>query len=389
MQFKKYRRTRNYRSKPFNNFRVKAFNPSSLVGDWDQHFQNNEPIFSPVNNFFDLDINPMVKKNLQNRGYNQPTQIQDRVIPLLLQGKDVVGIASTGTGKTAAFLIPFINKMFNNRDQKMLVIVPTRELALQIDAEFRSLSRGSQLQSVVCIGGVGMVPQIRQLSGNHHLVVGTPGRLMDLEQRRKIKFSDYSNNILDEVDRMLDMGFIHDVKKIVKSLPANRQSACFSATLPDNVRHLMGQFLSNPELVVIDSPIGLNVDQKIIKTNGKAKLEVLHDLLIQDGFNKVLVFGRTKRGLDSLAGDLNKRGFKLATIHGNKRQSQRQMSLEKFRRSQVKILLATDVASRGLDIQGVTHVINFDLPETKDDYIHRIGRTGRANNKGVAVTFID
>lgn len=235
-----------------------------------------------------------------------------------------------------------------------------------------------------------MGKQLFDLRRNPNFVVGTPGRLKDLEERKAIRFSAYTAIVLDEVDRMLDMGFIHDVTHIVSRLAPVRQSAFFSATTAGNVARVMQQFLKNPITVSVKTNDTMsNVAQEIVRTRGKVKVEVLHDLLIQRGFDKVLVFGRTKHGLEKLATDLTKRGFEVATIHGNKSQGQRQRSLEQFKNNRVKVLLATDVASRGLDIRNVTHVINYDLPESYEDYIHRIGRTGRANNKGIALTLVD
>ena len=370
--------------------RIKSFDPTSLV--------KNYTVASPVvtdsyvvkNSFTGFTFQPQLLNNVQNRGYLTPTPIQDQCIPALLAGKDIVGLANTGTGKTAAFLLPFIQKIVSDKSQKLLIVAPTRELAGQIEQEFRLFTRSINIYSALCIGGVGMVSQIRNLSRNPNLVVGTPGRLMDLEKRRNINFSQYNNVVLDEVDRILDMGFIRDITYIVSHLSPNRQSAFFSATIPDGVKRIMNSFLKNPITISVKSSDHLdNVSQDIVKTFGKPKINVLHDLLIQKGFDKVLVFGRTKWGLEKLAKDLMVRGFRVLAIHGNKSQSQRQHSLDQFKNNRVKVLLATDVASRGLDIDSITHVINYDLPESYEDYIHRIGRTGRADKKGVALTLVD
>jgi superfamily II DNA/RNA helicase len=346
--------------------------------------------YVPQHSFEDFNMAPQVYKNVISKGYVSPTPIQDQVIPVIQEGKDVVGIANTGTGKTAAFLIPLIGKLLRSHGEKALIITPTRELAVQVEQEFRELARGTSLHSVICIGGVGLGGQIQRLSRRPQVVVGTPGRLKDLEQQRKIHFDSFQNIVLDEVDRMLDMGFINDVSYIVNQLPADRLSLFFSATLPDSVQRVMKDFTQNPVVISVKTrPTSANVDQDIIRLNGRDKMDVLDELLDDREFEKVLVFGRTKHGIDKIQRSLEQRRVSVAVIHGNKSQGQRQKALEMFKGSRVQVLLATDIASRGLDISNVTHVINYDLPETYEDYIHRIGRTGRANKKGKALTFVD
>ena len=269
-------------------------------------------------------------------------------------------------------------------------MAPTRELAVQIDQEFRIFSRNAGLASGLCIGGVNIRGQIYNLRYKPNFVIGTPGRIKDLASQRVINFFSFNNVVLDEVDRMLDMGFVRDITQIMSSLPKNRQSAFFSATITPEVTKIMNGFLSSPVTVSVRANTTLNnISQEIVKSNGKPKIEILHNLLVSPGFDKVLVFGRTKYGLERLANDLSKRGFSVVAIHGNKSQSQRQRSLEKFKNNHIKVLLATDVASRGLDIDNVTHVINYDLPGSYEDYVHRIGRTGRANKTGIALTLVD
>jgi ATP-dependent RNA helicase RhlE len=349
-----------------------------------------EPVYVPQHTFADFPLQDQLKQAVLSRGYSIPTPIQDQAIMPLLQGRDVVGIANTGTGKTAAFLIPLINKILLDRTQKTLIIAPTRELAVQIEEEFRLLTQGMQLYSVLCIGGVNINPQIRQLARRPQFVIGTPGRLKDLEKQRKLFLADYRNIVLDEVDRMLDMGFINDMRYIIGKLPTPRQSLFFSATMPESAKQIMKEFLHDPITVTVRTrDTAKNVDQDVVRTNGLAKVDVLHDLLAQDGFDKVLVFGRTKWGMEKLARVLEQRGFRVASIHGNKNQNQRQRAINMFKSNEIQVLLATDIASRGLDIPNVTHVINYDLPETYEDYIHRIGRTGRAENKGTALTILE
>lgn len=346
--------------------------------------------YQAKNKFSDFNLDSRLLANILARGYTAPTPIQDQAIPALLLGRDVVGCANTGTGKTAAFLVPLINKILLNRQEKVLVIIPTRELAMQIRAELEEFGRGLSISSALCIGGVNINPQIRALANQPDFVIGTVGRLKDLSRRHQLFFSDYHSIVLDEVDRMLDMGFIRDIRQIISKLPQDRHSLFFSATMPEKVNQIMRDFLHDPVSIKIKTqPFSANVDQDIFKLNGQNKVEALSNLLQGRNFQKVLVFGRTKRGAEQLSIALRKKGVEVAVIHGNKSQSQRQRAIEMFKEDRVQVLVATDVASRGLDINDITHVINYDLPENYDDYIHRIGRTGRANKKGSAITFID
>jgi ATP-dependent RNA helicase RhlE len=346
--------------------------------------------YIPTHSFADFALNDRLMQNVSAHGYTTPTPIQDQAIPIVSEGRDVVGVAQTGTGKTAAFLLPLIHKVFANRSQKVLIIVPTRELAVQIDDEFRAFAKNMGLFSVLVIGGMSMGKQIYSLRKRPNFVIGTPGRLKDLDQQGVIRFSEYSSIVLDEVDRMLDMGFIRDIQYIIAKLPPKRHSMFFSATLPQSIRGVMDQLLKDPLTISIKTQATSDhVNQDIVKLNGKPKIDVLHDLLISDGFKKVLLFGRTKWGIEKLSNELHKRGFKVAAIHGNKRQSARQRALDEFKSDRIQVLLATDIASRGIDVTDVTHVINYDLPGSYEDYIHRIGRTGRADKFGTALTFVE
>lgn len=368
-------------------FHIKTFDPSHVV--------KNAPVFkqeeyAPKHAFSDFKISENLKRSINGRGYTIPTPIQDQAIPEILENKDVVGIANTGTGKTAAFLIPLINKVILNRGQRVLIITPTRELAVQIEDELTLFTKNLGIYSVVCIGGVPINRQVRKLQRRPQFVIGTPGRLLDLSNQRKLNFSQFGSVVLDEVDRMLDMGFIKDVQKMISQLPRQRQSLFFSATVGNNVMNVMKQFTFKPVTISVKSQnSAVNVDQEVIRVNGRGKLKVLQDLLDQREFKKVLVFGRTKRGADKLARDLAKTGFQVSAIHGNKTQNQRQRSLESFKQGKVNILIATDVVARGIDVNNITHVINYELPETYDHYLHRIGRTGRAGKKGKALTFVN
>lgn len=341
--------------------------------------------------FTDFALDDKLKRNITDHGYKNPTQIQEKTIPTILEGKDVIGVANTGTGKTAAFLIPLINKVYLDRNERILIVTPTRELAMQIMDEFQAFTVGMNLDVAVCIGGANMQRQEKKLRYNPHFVIGTPGRLKDLIQRRRLNLDLFRNIVLDEVDRMVDIGFIQDVKYFISLLPKNRQSLFFSATISGKVKEILEGFVTNPITISVkQQDTSENVEQDIVRvTGGAQKQDVLHDLLVQEGFDKVLIFGRTKWGIEKLTKTLVDRGFRATAIHGNKSQGQRQRALDEFKRNHVNILLATDVASRGIDIDGVTHVINYDAPESYDDYVHRIGRTGRAGKKGTALTFVD
>jgi len=347
--------------------------------------------FNPKHRFEDLDIHEKLKRNIVSRGYIHPTPIQDGAIPHVIKGRDLVGIANTGTGKTVAFLVPLISKVFARRTERALIMTPTRELALQIEEEFRDFSRGSGLRSAICIGGAGFPNQLRALAARPNFVIGTPGRIKDLIARKALDLSTFNNIVLDEADRMLDMGFIKDIREILSLLAPKRQSLFFSATMPRAVAELTKKFLTDPVTIEIKSrATSENVEQNVLVVKSSdQKVEILHDLLLKEEFRKVLVFRRTKRSAENLARTLVHRGFRAEAIHGDKSQGQRERALRKFTQDQAQVLVATDVAARGLDIPDVTHVINYDLPEVYEDYIHRIGRTGRGTKTGNALTFVE
>jgi superfamily II DNA/RNA helicase len=346
--------------------------------------------YMPENKFEDFNIAQALKANIIKKGYIDPTPIQDSAIPFILQGRDVIGIANTGTGKTAAFLIPLLNKIISNPREKVLIMVPTRELAIQINQEFFEFSRNMKIFSVCCVGGVSTYNQISSLRRNHNIVIGTPGRLKDLVNRKVINIASFSTIVLDEADRMLDMGFVNDMRLIMQSMPKSRQTLFFMATVTRELDKLIKEFQTNPQEVKVKTrETSKNVDQNIVRVgSGQDKLDSLHNLLIQKEFSKVLIFGRTKHGVERLCQTLVKKGFKAESIHGDKPQGKRQSALRMFRENQSQILVATDVAARGLDIPNVSHVINYDVPENYEDYVHRIGRTGRGNQVGIALTFI-
>jgi len=347
-------------------------------------------VFKPEYSFSDLKINNRLKKAILERGFEDPTPIQEKAIPFVLQGRDVIGLANTGTGKTAAFLIPMINKILNNPQERVLIVVPVRELAIQIQEELRELTKQLKIFSTVVVGGANIQRQIHGLRRQPNIVIGTPGRLKDLIEKKKLDLSKFGNIVLDEADRMLDMGFINDVKLFLSLLNDKKQTMLFSATFSKQVENLVKDFLKNPERISLKTrETSDHVDQDIVKTKNKDKIEVLQGLLAETDFDKVLVFTRTKYGADKLSRKLHQGGLKSDAIHGNKAHNKRQRVLQNFKRNNIDVLVATDVAARGLDIPNVSHVINFDVPATYDDYVHRIGRTGRANETGVALTFVD
>lgn len=373
---------RNHNSRRAN---IRTFDPRTVIGK-----TNSSTIdaYEIKNKFSDFILDNRLARNIADHRFDAPTPIQDQAIPEIMSGHDVVGVANTGTGKTAAFLIPLINKVVLNRS-KVLIITPTRELAVQIEKELQSFSRGMSIYSVVCIGGVSVHGQINKLRRNPQFVIGTPGRLLDLENQRQINFAHFDSIVLDEVDRMLDMGFINDMRKIISKLPRSRQSLFFSATLSERVKGVMSQFVSNPIIISVKTAeASTNVHQDVIELRGRNKTDVLCELLDKKEVSKTLVFMRTKRSADKLHRNLSNVGFQTAVMHGNKTQNQRQRSLEQFRQGRINTLIATDVASRGIDVDNISHVINYDLPESYDTYIHRIGRTGRVDKKGIALTFI-
>jgi len=340
--------------------------------------------------FKDFALDPRIIQNIERKGYKIPTPIQDQTIPKILEGRDVIGLANTGTGKTAAFLLPLINKILADRNQKVLILAPTRELAVQIHDELRIFTQGLNIWGLICIGGMDIRQQARRIKTPFNFLIGTPGRIIDLNERKILHFDRFQNVVLDEADRMVDMGFIHDIRHIFSRLPKQRHNVCFSATMKKDVEGLIRDFLQNPVMVsVVQRETAANVEQEVIRvSNPTQKMEVLVGLLKKPEFKRVLVFGRTKHGVEKISKTLHQVGFHVDSIHGDKSQNYRLRALRSFKDGKVKILVATDVAARGLDIDNVSHVINYDLPANYEDYIHRIGRTGRAAQKGNAISLV-
>ncbi|WP_367390493.1 DEAD/DEAH box helicase [Lewinella sp. LCG006] len=346
--------------------------------------------------FNSLGIIDPILRALEVKGYTKPTPIQEQSIPILLKGKDLLGCAQTGTGKTAAFAIPIIQQLCEaNLDGpyviKALVVAPTRELAIQINDSFQDYAKFTDLRSTVIFGGVKQGKQVDILKKGVDILVATPGRLLDLMNQGFISLRDVEYVVLDEADHMLDMGFIHDIKKIVAKLPEKRQSLFFSATMPPAIMELSSKILGNPEKVTIkpQQATAEKVGQALYYVDKKQKRKLLHHLIVEEKMESVLVFSRTKHGANRIVKDLNSDGIGAAAIHGNKSQTARQKALQEFRDGDLQVLVATDIAARGIDVDELAFVINFDLPNVPETYVHRIGRTGRAQASGIAISFCD
>ncbi len=351
-----------------------------------------EAPYEATHKFTDFPFGADLQFNIAKKGYENPSPIQDQAIPHIVDGRDVIGLANTGTGKTAAFLLPIIERQSGiSLRPSVLVMAPTRELAQQIDEEFRGFSKGMNLYSTLVVGGMNIDRQIRELKRRPHFIIGTPGRLKDLLERRVLQLKNMTTLVLDEADRMLDMGFLPDIKTIVGAMPEERQTLFFSATITPEIDNVVRDFLKDPVTVSVrKGETSDHVEQGVVEARDKShKVELLCDMLSNDEFEKVLVFGETKFGVQRLSDHLSNVGIPSVAIHGNKNQSQRTKALKQFKDERVKVMVATDVAARGLDIPNVSHVINFDTPTTYEDYVHRIGRTGRGGARGAAFTFID
>jgi ATP-dependent RNA helicase RhlE len=344
---------------------------------------------SKMQNFSELPISPYVQDRLSVAGFSVPTPVQAAAIPQALAGKDVLATAQTGTGKTLAFLIPIMEQLLQQKTTGItaLVLVPTRELAMQVAEQFDAL-RGKQLsRAALVVGGLSEGQQLRDIRNGARLIVATPGRLEDFLDRKLVNFRSLKVLVLDEADRMLDMGFLPAIRRIAAVLPKDRQTMCFSATLEASVVHLVNDYMKNPVRVAFGSTLkpSENVRVQAFEVDVNSKQEVLHRLLAKET-GRCLVFARTKRGTERLAKNLNREGFAAAMIHGDRSQSQRSAALAGFQQGRYRILVATDLASRGIHVQDIAHVINYDLPEVAENFIHRVGRTGRAGERGVAST---
>jgi len=366
----------------------KTIDPSRFIKAAEPQLNSD---YETSHEFADFEMHPLLKANITAKGYVVPSEIQDKTIALGLAGRNVVGIANTGTGKTAAFALPILNKLMRSPSSSALIIAPTRELAMQIEEQCKLLAKSSGLHGALLIGGMPMGRQINDLKRRPRIIIGTPGRIKDHLSQRNLNLATCDMVVLDEVDRMLDMGFIKDVREILSNLPDDHQAFFFSATLSPEIQSLIQTFAKDPEVVNVKiGETSQNVHQDIVKYSGKSeKMSLLQDLLLSDELSKALIFGKTKYGVERLGKELQARGFKADALHGGKNQGQRKRALDAFREDKINILVATDVAARGIDVKDISHVINFDTPQSYEDYVHRIGRAGRAGRPGRAFTFVE
>ena len=347
--------------------------------------------------FKNLNLDPTILKAVKEQNYINPTEIQIQAIPIILKRKDVLGTAQTGTGKTAAFALPILHHLLNESQDdyqptiKVLIVTPTRELAIQIGDNFTAYSKYNNIKNTVIFGGVNQGKQTKILNKGVHVLIATPGRLLDLIDQGFISLNDVSHFVLDEADRMLDMGFINDIKKILQILPIERQSLFFSATLPENILKLSEKILKNPKKIAAQnvSTTAETIKQFIYYTNKSNKKDLLYYILKNKEIKQILVFSRTKHGADRISKNLQKKGINSSAIHGGKTQQQRQKVLQAFKNNDIKVLVATDIAARGIDIDKLSHVLNFDIPSESETYVHRIGRCGRAGESGVSISLCE
>jgi len=367
--------------------KMSTFDPSQFINT--NPVDVVEEIYTPKNRFDTFGLNERLMHTIASRGLKSPTPIQDQIIPEIMAGHDVIGIAETGTGKTAAFLIPLIEGTLKNPGKQTLILAPTRELALQIGEELHGLSEGTKIFSALCVGGMNIRPQIRALRNRGQFIIGTPGRVLDLLRRNQFKPNNVATVVLDEADRMLDMGFIRDMRSILSTIPTNRKTLLFSATMSKDAQQLVNDFLIDPVTISVKKKdVANSIEQDVVHYKQNNKFDVLFALLSAPESKRVLIFGSMKHSVERLARQISTNGLSAESIHGNKSHGQRQQALRKFKRGESRVLVATDVAARGIHIEDVTHVINYDLPNTFEDYVHRIGRTGRATKRGKALTFV-
>lgn len=379
--------------KPLSNVKKRQ----SSISDFSKLVKTASEVSAPTYEadrcFNNMPLSNSLKRNLAAKGYVKPSQIQDETLESLLAGKDLIGIANTGSGKTAAFLIPVIERLIKlPKANTALVVVPTRELALQIEEEFKFLANHMNLHCASFIGGTNINRDLRQARQNNHVIIATPGRLRDLVNQRALSLKAFELLILDEFDRMLDMGFVKEIRSIVKDMTGRVQTMLFSATLEPSQKGIIQEIVVKPEVVKVNDGESTNsqIDEDIIHVpEGADKMEMLIEMVSDSGFSKVLLFTETKRWADKVCKQLNQSGVKADAIHGNKSQNYRNAALLKFKNGGIQVLVATDVASRGIDVNDVTHVINYQLPLTYQSYIHRVGRTGRAGRSGKAYTFVN
>lgn len=363
------------------------FDPTQFINK--NPVEVKEEVYVPTHTFADFGLHPRLVNAITTLGIESPSPIQDQTIPLALAGKDLIGLAETGSGKTAAFLLPLIQKTLKNKDETTLILAPTRELALQAEAELGKFASAFKIFGTSLVGGTNIRPQIRQLKRRQHFIFGTPGRVLDLINQGYFKTDQITNVVLDEADRMLDMGFIHDMRKILGTVPEDRQTLFFSATMTKEAEALVHDFLRDPVTISVKKKdVTDSIKQDVVPYDLDLKFDTLLLLLGKPEFKRVIIFVEMKHLAEKLARALSREGVKAESIHGNKTHGQRQRSLKSFKSGNARVLVATDVAARGIHVDGVSHVINYDLPTTFEDYVHRIGRTGRGVEKGEALTFV-
>ncbi len=371
--------------------KMPTFDPSQFINKNPVEVQ--ETVYEPKHTFSTFGFDEKIAKTVANMGITTPSPIQDQIIPHVMRGRDVIGLAETGTGKTAAFLLPLIHKTMHDaprgKMRKTLILTPTRELAIQIEDEFKKFGAGLHLFSTVCVGGVNIRPQVRALKRNNHFIIGTPGRVLDLQRQGHLRMNNITTVVLDEADRMLDMGFIADMRAILSATPQSRETLFFSATMTKEAEKVVHDFLKDPvEISVKKKDVTNSIEQDVVPFTQANKFETLLLLLSKEEFQRVIIFVAMKHVASKLAYSLSDNGISAESIHGNKTHVQRQRALKKFKSGNARVLVATDVAARGIHVDNVTHVINYDLPQQFDDYVHRIGRTGRGDKKGKALTFV-
>ncbi len=367
--------------------KMPTFDPSQFINK--NPIKVERAVYDPKHTFETFGLSTQLVKTILQMGITIPTPIQDQIIPHILEGRDVIGLAETGTGKTAAFLVPLIEKAIHDHKRQVLIMAPTRELAIQINDEFQKLVKGYRLFSTVCVGGTNIHPQVMSLKRTNQFIIGTPGRLLDLIERGKIDRSRITTVVLDEADRMLDMGFIHDMRTILSEIPTSKETLFFSATMSREAEKIVNDFLRDPVTISVKKQDAAeSVEQDVVAYSEHSKFDTLVALLKDAAFSRVIIFGAMKHSVEKLGMELTHNGIKAESIHGNKSHGQRQRALKNFKDGRVQVLVATDVAARGIHVDDVSHVINYDLPNTFEDYLHRIGRTGRGSKRGKALTFI-
>ena len=389
---KDFRKTRSLYRKPSGkvNSRLSTINPLAFVK---KATANNEKSYIASRNIKSLPVHNSIIRNLLDKGYQNPTEIQDKTLEAILAGRNLIGLAQTGTGKTGAFLIPIINNLLDSKAAfQVLIVAPTRELAIQTEREFQLIAKGLNLTSISLIGGTSVNNDLRKLRRPCHFVIGTPGRLTDMVRQGALNLNKFTTIVLDEFDRLLDMGFSRDINQLIDGMSNRQQTILFSATEDKSQKQLLNKLLDNP--VEVHALKGNSnpgtIDQDIVSVNnGENKMDLLLSMLRDNTFEKVLVFAETKRWVSRICRDLRRAGIKADEIHGNKSQNYRINALDSFKNMKIQVLVATDVAARGLDIAQVSHVINYQQPRNMDSYIHRIGRTGRAGRSGRAITFVN